>query len=72
LPSLLAFARPGHVLYGSDWPFAPKFVITHFTTHLDGYEPLTPEQRRDIDHGGARHLFPPARRSKSGVTAVDR
>ena len=23
LPSLLAFAHPGHVLFGSDWPFAP-------------------------------------------------
>ncbi|MFF3139450.1 amidohydrolase family protein [Streptomyces mirabilis] len=23
LPTLLAFARPGHVLFGSDWPFAP-------------------------------------------------
>ena len=22
LPTLLAFARPGHVLVGSDWPFA--------------------------------------------------
>lgn len=24
LPTLLAFAEPGHVLYGSDWPFAPR------------------------------------------------
>ena len=23
LPSLLAFAKPGHVTFGSDWPFAP-------------------------------------------------
>src|SRR5271166_2146398 len=23
LPTLLAFARPGHVTFGSDWPFAP-------------------------------------------------
>jgi 6-methylsalicylate decarboxylase len=23
LPTLLAFARPGHILFGSDWPFAP-------------------------------------------------
>ena len=23
LPSLLAFAKPGHVLFGSDWPYAP-------------------------------------------------
>lgn len=58
LPSLLAFAKPGHVLYGSDWPYAPDFVVTHFTTQLDGYQPLTSTQRRDIAHGGAQQLFP--------------
>ena len=57
LPSLLAFAKPGHVLYGSDWPYAPDFVITHFTTHLDSY-PLTPDQHRDIAHRSAHQLFP--------------
>src|SRR5215470_3420128 len=24
LPSLLAFAKPGHILFGSDWPYAPS------------------------------------------------
>ena len=23
LPTLLAFANPGHITFGSDWPFAP-------------------------------------------------
>ena len=23
LPTLLAFAEPGHITFGSDWPFAP-------------------------------------------------
>ena len=27
LPSLLAFAKPGHVLFGSDFPYAPDFVV---------------------------------------------
>lgn len=58
LPSLLAFAEPGHVLYGSDWPYAPDFVVTHFDTQLDGYPDLTAEQRHDIACGGATRLFP--------------
>ncbi|MCD0453009.1 amidohydrolase family protein [Actinocorallia sp. API 0066] len=31
LPSLFAFAKPGHVLYGSDWPFAPELAVSYFT-----------------------------------------
>ncbi|MET7332134.1 amidohydrolase family protein [Nonomuraea sp. NPDC005650] len=49
LPSLLAFARPGHVLYGSDWPFAPEPAVTYFNTWADDAA---------INHGNARELFP--------------
>ncbi|GAA4629485.1 amidohydrolase family protein [Actinoallomurus vinaceus] len=49
LPSLLAFARPGHVLYGSDWPFAPEPAVAYFNTWADDAA---------IDHGNARELFP--------------
>lgn len=35
LPTLLAFAKPGHVLYGSDWPFAPLSAGRYFTAGLD-------------------------------------
>jgi hypothetical protein len=31
LPSLLAFAKPGHVTFGSDWPFAPVAAGKLFT-----------------------------------------
>ncbi|MCP2259989.1 putative metal-dependent hydrolase, TIM-barrel fold [Streptoalloteichus tenebrarius] len=58
LPSLLAFARPGHVLFGSDWPFAPDPAVAYFTYQLDAYEGLDPERRAEIDHGSARGLFP--------------
>ena len=30
LPSLQAFAKPGRILYGSDWPFAPDLAVAYF------------------------------------------
>jgi hypothetical protein len=30
LPSLLAFAEPGHILFGRDYPWAPTEVIESF------------------------------------------
>lgn len=55
LPSLLAFADPDHVLYGSDFPYAPAHRSAEFTASLDAYA--------DIDHAGvdwrnAAALFP--------------
>lgn len=53
LPSLLAFAAPGHVLYGSDWPFAPEATGRYFDAFLDA-EPA----RAAIDRASAEALFP--------------
>ncbi|GAA2629005.1 amidohydrolase family protein [Actinomadura fulvescens] len=49
LPSLLSFARPGHVLYGSDWPFAPELAVTYFNGPI--------AQDESIGHRNARALF---------------
>ncbi|MFC7447857.1 amidohydrolase family protein [Rhodococcus daqingensis] len=57
LPSLLAFANPGHVLYGSDWPFAPAAAGAYFNSLLDGDETLADATRTAIDHGNAEALF---------------
>ena len=57
LPSLLAFADPTHITYGSDWPFAPKERSWHFARLLDEFA-LTPAQRHAIDRGNAERLFP--------------
>lgn len=57
LPSLLAFADPTRILYGSDWPFAPAARSLHFARLLDEY-PLTPEQRHAIHRGNAEALVP--------------
>lgn len=53
LPSLLAFAEPGHVLYGSDWPYATDAAVAYFTGKLDAY----PELPAEIDNAAAKRLF---------------
>src|ERR1700730_16287020 len=57
LLALQSFARPGHILYGSDFPYAPASVGASFTAKLDSFEGLSRETRAAIDNGGARELF---------------
>jgi predicted TIM-barrel fold metal-dependent hydrolase len=57
LPTLLAFAAPGHVLFGSDWPFAPDTAVQFFAAGLDTY-PLSDVQRAAIHRESALALFP--------------
>ena len=54
LPSLLAFAKPGHVLFGSDFPFAPPVAVQYFTATGDAYD----ADHAAIDRGNALPLFP--------------
>ena len=58
LPSLLAFAAPGHVLYGSDWPFAPVAAGAYFNGRLEGYRDWRPGQLHAVRRGNAQALFP--------------
>ncbi|WP_433192100.1 amidohydrolase family protein [Nocardia sp. CA-107356] len=58
LPSLLAFARPDHVLFGSDWPFAPELGVAYFTGQFDAYPGLDDTGRAAINRGNALDLFP--------------
>ena len=58
LPSLLAFAKPGHVLFGSDWPYAPAIAVSYFTGQLDAYAALGEDGHAAIDRGNAQVLFP--------------
>ncbi|MDV3128630.1 amidohydrolase [Mycobacterium sp. 21AC1] len=55
-PALRAFAAPGHVLYGSDWPLAPPHVSTYFDTHLEAVS--SPDEFSDVCRGAAQRLFP--------------
>lgn len=56
LPTLLAFARPGHVLFGSDRPFAPTAASQYFTNGLD--TGTAPDVRHTINRAAAETLFP--------------
>ncbi|MFB6532566.1 amidohydrolase family protein [Streptomyces noursei] len=58
LPALLAFAEPGHVLYGSDWPFAPQEAGTYYNTYLETYPDYAPGQADAINRTNAEALFP--------------
>jgi 6-methylsalicylate decarboxylase len=57
LPSLLAFAAPGHVLYGSDFPFAPPAAAGFMASQYER-TPLQAATRQAIDRANAEKLFP--------------
>jgi 6-methylsalicylate decarboxylase len=61
LAALMAFARPGHVLFGTDWPYAPPAVIDHFRAEFAGY-PFAAGQRETVLRTAAEDLFPRLRR----------
>ncbi|MFE7273189.1 amidohydrolase family protein [Streptomyces sp. NPDC057623] len=63
LPSLLAFAAPGHVLYGSDFPMLPEEWATDFDSGLDDYPHWEPEQLHAVNRGNAELLMPRLARS---------
>ena len=57
LPSLLAFADPTHITYGSDFPYAPPAAYESMMSSLEKF-PLTDDLRAAIDHRNAETLFP--------------
>ena len=58
MPSLLQFARPERVLFGSDWPYCLDRTVTFFTDQLDKYEGLDAAGHAAINRGNAEALFP--------------
>ena len=63
LPSLLAFAEPDHVLFGSDFPYAPAGAVAAFSRLYEGF-PLSDVQRASIDRSAAQQLFPRLKRDR--------
>lgn len=57
LPTLMAFASPGHVLFGTDFPY-DHGVSAAFTATLDSADSLTADDQTAISHGNAQALFP--------------
>jgi predicted TIM-barrel fold metal-dependent hydrolase len=57
LPSLLAFADPLRITFGSDWPYAPKERSLSFARMLDEFD-LSEDARAAIDRGNIARLLP--------------
>ncbi|MEJ2865396.1 amidohydrolase family protein [Actinomycetospora flava] len=75
LPSLLAFAQPDHILYGSDWPFAPTSAVSYFTAGLDdhlAHAPFGQNISAAIDHDNAAALFPRLARTNAAAPTTGR
>ena len=46
MPSLEAFAEEGHVVFGTDFPFAPASVASSFIQKFDAYGLVPEDQSR--------------------------
>jgi predicted TIM-barrel fold metal-dependent hydrolase len=58
LPTLLAFAKPGHITFGSDFPFAPTVAGKLFAAGLETYPGIDTDARAAIERNNALALFP--------------
>jgi len=58
LPTLLAFAKPGHITFGSDFPFAPTAAGKLFAAGLETYSGIDTDTRAAIERTNALALFP--------------
>jgi 6-methylsalicylate decarboxylase len=58
IPALLDFAPHDHILFGSDFPYAPPDVAAYFIAALDANPHLSPEQLDAVNSSNALALFP--------------
>ncbi|MGA5417985.1 amidohydrolase family protein [Streptomyces pseudogriseolus] len=58
LPALLTLADTDHILYGSDYPYTPDWVVRGLAETLASSAVLTAEQRQSVMHDTAATLFP--------------
>lgn len=57
LTALFMLAKPGHVLFGTDFPNAPSEGIKNFTRQLESFE-MDSKQRKEVYNEAALELFP--------------
>ena len=57
LPCLLEFAKPGHVLFGSDIPYLKEAGVKWFTRKLDDHPGLAADQLNAINRNNAEALW---------------
>jgi predicted TIM-barrel fold metal-dependent hydrolase len=67
LPTLLAFAKPGHITFGSDFPFAPVAAGQYFAAALDTYDALDDGGRTAIERPMPLRCFPDWARLAAGA-----
>ena len=72
LPGLMALARPGHVLFGSAWPYVPDDGVAYFTGLLGERSGLDLAARHAIERGSAEALFPRLAADASAATGSAR
>lgn len=58
LSLLQNFAKPDHILFGSDYPYAPWSIIDWHVKGLDEFEFDDPEVKKNIANKNALKLFP--------------
>jgi 6-methylsalicylate decarboxylase len=58
LPTLLAFAKPGHITFGSDFPYAPVAAGKLFAAGLETYPGIDGNALAAIERTNALALFP--------------
>jgi hypothetical protein len=58
LSLLKEFAKPGHVLFGSDYPYAPTPAIKQMNGLLDGYQEKDEAFVTSVNLDAAKQLFP--------------
>ena len=58
VPSLMAFAPPGRVVFGPDNPYISSDVQALFSRNLDEAPSLAPGQPDAVNHGNCEALFP--------------
>ena len=58
LRSLQELVDPSHILFGSDYPFAPDLLTSVSVKNLKNYEGFDEQALKSIDHGSALQLFP--------------
>ena len=58
LRSLQELVDPSHILFGSDYPFAPEFVTSESIKGLKNYDGFDEHAVKAIEHGNALKLFP--------------
>jgi len=63
LSALMEVARPGHVFYGSDWPYLDRHTVELQHECLASWDGFTPQTRAAVYRDSALALFPRFRKN---------